>query len=361
MFEMNLEFTLALLYSPKHPFKETAFPEFLAHKINLAYGIEPNHVGLNVHGLLDPNRSLFMNRFFDATFLQKLTTLIEDLQPEIIHFESLYAAVYLPYLKRIFPAKLVLRTHNIEHELWADRLKNSCKLKRLVLNKQVIHLKEEENQILEMADGIISIAQQEKAYVETLNKSKKVIFLPTSMPASPMESTLSADFFHLGAMDWEPNKRAMDWFIEHVWQSYVSANSQVFHLAGKNLNPSDYQHTKQVENHGEIADSQEFMCKKGILVLPLTEGKGLRIKVLEAGNLGVPIISTRKGVEGIGLTPEIHYLEAQTAIEFTSQMERLAKDVSLRQTLGSNIRSYMLENFDPDTFNRKLLEFYQSI
>ena len=185
--------------------------------------------------------------------------------------------------------------------------------------------------------------------------------MPTGIQLSLSQSGYSNDSFHLAAMDWQPNIEGLNWFLKTVWSKYEISNTNMLHLAGKNLDKENYRDYKGVKNHGTVRDSEAFMCDYGIMLVPLQEGSGLRIKIIEAGALGVPIIATSKAVEGIGLIPNIHYLEANMPIEFINAMQLLANDVSLRQSIGAAIRSFMQQNYNQDIFNNRLIEFYQSI
>lgn len=49
-------------------------------------------------------------------------------------------------------------------------------------------------------------------------------------------------------------------------------------------------------------------------VVPLLQGGGTRLKILEAMALGTPVISTSKGVEGLDVTPGLNILLADDAI-----------------------------------------------
>jgi len=91
------------------------------------------------------------------------------------------------------------------------------------------------------------------------------------------------------------------------------------------------------------------------------EGSGLRIKIIEAGALGIPIIATAKAVEGIGLISGEHYFEANTAEAFIGAMLLLSNDVSLRRKIGEALREFIQTNFNQNELNRKLIEFYRGI
>ena len=76
-----------------------------------------------------------------------------------------------------------------------------------------------------------------------------------------------------------------------------------FHLAGKGLNPQDPRFFQTgVVNHGEVPNAEDFMHQHGIMIVPIQAGSGIRIKSLEAMALGVPIVSTSVGAQGLSVT-----------------------------------------------------------
>jgi hypothetical protein len=67
------------------------------------------------------NQSYFVSRFY---FNKYKNILIEKLQSQtydIIQIEGIFMASYIPTIKKYSEAKIVLRAHNIEHQIW-DRL-----------------------------------------------------------------------------------------------------------------------------------------------------------------------------------------------------------------------------------------------
>jgi glycosyltransferase involved in cell wall biosynthesis len=356
----KINYNLALIHTQKHPFSQRAFPEKIQKKIVLTTAIKTDGLLANMKALRNANHSVFTARFFDAGFANQLLQYCEKEQPDIIHFESLFAAVYFNTLKEKCKAKFILRTHNIEHQLWQQRASTSNFFKRLALQKQTTMLKKEELSVLHQVDGIAAIAKNELEFVAKNNISTPTIWLPSGIDPSTMNSSFGNDFFHLGAMDWSPNRRAVQWFLKNVWSSYPEKKQNILHLAGKGLLEDDYAGFG-VKNHGTVVNSERFMSENGIMVVPLFEGSGLRIKILEAGSLGVPIIATAKAVEGIGLTSGTHYFECNSAESFTGAMLLLSNDVSLRRKIGENLRQFVQENFDQNELNRKLIEFYRGI
>lgn len=103
-----------------------------------------------------------------------------------------------------------------------------------------------------------------------------------------------------------------------------------------------------IEITGEVPDALALLGEAGLLVLPIRSGGGTRIKVLEAGSLDVPVVSTALGVEGLGYEPEQHYLRAESTAEFARQVVRITKDPGLRGLLTSAAHALVTARFGPD-------------
>jgi glycosyltransferase involved in cell wall biosynthesis len=356
----GIDYKLALIHTQKHPFTETAFPEEIKSRIVLTHFIKTDGLKVNIKALKNSQHSIFTARFFDPKFADELITYCEKEQPDIIHFESLFAAVYFDVLKAKITAKYVLRTHNVEHQLWQDRAASSNFLKRAALKNQIFKLKKEEILAFKKMDGLVAIAKNEMNFIAAEQIKTKALWMPTGVQQSNMTSSFGNDFFHLGAMDWAPNRKAVRWLIDSVWSHYPEKNQNMLHLAGKGLLEDEFNESG-VKNHGTVASSQTFMCEHGIMLVPLFEGSGLRIKIIEAGALGIPIIATGKAVEGIGLISGEHYFEANTAEAFTGAMLLLSNDVSLRRKIGEALQEFVQSNFNQNELNSKLIDFYRGI
>lgn len=84
---------------------------------------------------------------------------------------------------------------------------------------------------------------------------------------------------------------------------------------------------------GYVEDVALLIRRAQVVVVPLRIGGGTRLKVLEALALGVPVVSTSKGVEGLDLLPNGGFVVANTPQEFAQQVTRLLSDDSLRLNL----------------------------
>jgi glycosyltransferase involved in cell wall biosynthesis len=76
--------------------------------------------------------------------------------------------------------------------------------------------------------------------------------------------------------------------------------------------------------------------------------------------LGLPVVSTRVGVEGLGVVGDRHYIEAETPSDFLRAIERLLDNPDLRFKIAECSRQFVLEQFHPrdvaDIFRTALLD-----
>lgn len=80
-------------------------------------------------------------------------------------------------------------------------------------------------------------------------------------------------------------------------------------------------------------DPEPLYAHSDLAVMPILEGGGTRIKLLEAFCVGRPVVATAKAVEGHGLQPGRHYLRAETPEEFITQILRLQAEPGLGAAL----------------------------
>jgi polysaccharide biosynthesis protein PslH len=86
---------------------------------------------------------------------------------------------------------------------------------------------------------------------------------------------------------------------------------------------------------GEVEDVRNAMRHAGVLAVPVRTGGGTRIKVLDAMAAGVPVVSTSRGVEGLGLQDGREVIIADTANAMASAIVRLAREPGLREELAA--------------------------
>jgi glycosyltransferase involved in cell wall biosynthesis len=118
---------------------------------------------------------------------------------------------------------------------------------------------------------------------------------------------------------------------------------------------------KNIVISGEVENQYDFMESKGMMLVPLLSGGGMRIKIIEGMAIGKTIISTSIGAEGIPYEHGKNILIADTADEFAACINLCVSDPELYLRIGVNARNLVLENFDTAKICQNLLSFYEQL
>ncbi|MFN3372950.1 MAG: glycosyltransferase family 4 protein, partial [Chloroflexus sp.] len=101
-----------------------------------------------------------------------------------------------------------------------------------------------------------------------------------------------------------------------------------------------------VEYTGFVDNIRDVIARHAVEVTPIREGGGTRLKILEALALGVPVVSTSKGAEGLELIDGKHLLLADTPMDFARATSRLLTDPPLARRLGETGRQAVAVRYD---------------
>lgn len=97
---------------------------------------------------------------------------------------------------------------------------------------------------------------------------------------------------------------------------------------------------------GWVDDVRPWIASSQATVVPLRQGGGTRLKILESLALGTPVVSTRKGAEGLAVEDGRHLLLADTPQAFADAVLRLLQDSALWQRLSEEGRALVNERYD---------------
>jgi glycosyltransferase involved in cell wall biosynthesis len=101
-----------------------------------------------------------------------------------------------------------------------------------------------------------------------------------------------------------------------------------------------------VEVTGYVADLAPYLAETAAFIVPLHAGGGMRVKILDAWNWGLPVVSTTIGAEGISTRHGDNILIADTPETFAEGVLRVLRDEKLSRQLAHNGRRTIEEAYD---------------
>jgi len=328
--------------------------------------IKPLNVILNFF----KKESYFIERFRSAAFEEKITELITQNSYDIIQLEHLYLFIYIDTIRKKSDAKIVYRPQNVEYIIWERYLKNlKNPFERLFISTATKRLRKFEQSVLSKADGIIALTKEDRSVFELFTGNIPVVDIPMGFNFSELENYNYADqysnppvFYHLGSMNWLPNKEAVSWFTNEVFDLAIKKTPQInIHIAGRHMQKQFFNKAnKNLIVSGEINDPIGFQKDKAVMIVPLLSGSGIRAKIVEGLALGKTIISTSIGAQGIEYEDGKNILIANSPSEFADMMNKCYSDIEFTKKIGRNARELAENKYHYNQIAKEITEFYHN-
>lgn len=356
----NCEVHYAFLHTDKHPYQSDAFPESLKEKVKISTAFVNTDVKkFDAFKHLFSSASFNVERFYDKKFEDQLIEVIRSESIDTIIFDNVFSARYQSGLKSTFPElPCFIRSHNVEFEIWEGLAEGTGNaVVRRYLKKLAKDLKRFEIKAYNESQGVLTITEDDKGELKKLGVTSPVEHAAVSVTIPEYSHDYAQrNLFHLGAMNWRPNVEAVETVLKYlpVW---LEKDADIhFTIAGMQSEERyDHLEDTSISVAGFVPDIADFVSSQGILVAPIQSGSGVRIKILELMALGVPIITTTLGAQGIA--DESGVMLADNHESMAEAVYTLRDDEKKRSALGKKAKSIITLHHNSETISKKILEF----
>ncbi len=308
--------------------------------------------------------SRFNSKNFEKTLEQHLSRETYD----IIQIEGPYLGFYIGIIRKLSKARIVLRAHNLEHEIWMRIAANERNILKKYyyknLSKRIVKF---EKRIFQQVDAILPITDRDKQHMEKWGINKPMLVTPVGIDLIKTHATIThqRSVMYLGALDWAPNQEGLIWFVEKVWPQVIKANPyMIFHVAGRNCPDWLHKHLITVRNllfHGEIEKSSDFYEIGDVMVVPILSGSGMRVKIIEAMAYGKVVVTTTLGAEGIAIEQGKHVLVEDEPTKFAQKIIQLMSDDVLKRNIANEAIKFIEANYNNQIIAANVVQFYNNL
>jgi glycosyltransferase involved in cell wall biosynthesis len=209
------------------------------------------------------------------------------------------------------------------------------------------------------------VSEQERQFVSRFVPGYQEIYLlPNCVRVADYQLQEKAQrntLIFTGSFRFRPNYDAIIWFLSEIFP-LVQAKEPSLHLTitGDHANlplPT----ARNITLAGFVKDVHLLVAQSWVSIVPIQSGGGTRLKILEAMAIGTPVVTTRKGAEGLDAQHDIHLLIADRPMDFAHAILRLTNDDMLRQRLVDNAYRLVCEKYDWDTTMPNFLKLVDTV
>lgn len=190
--------------------------------------------------------------------------------------------------------------------------------------------KERELALMRIADAVWVVSHTERDLVRELVPDVRVDVVPTVHEADPTPAPFAARAGLLFVSNWQhtPNVDGVLWFFDEILSLVRERLGDVaVHLVGPHL-PDHVAARADAHTsvHGWVPDLTPIYEQVRLAIAPLRYGAGMKSKVAEALEHGVPVVTTSVGVDGMAPAVCSHILVADDAAAFANALVSLYDD-----------------------------------
>lgn len=185
----------------------------------------------------------------------------------------------------------------------------------------------------------------------------------------PVGIPQSQKILFMGTMSYYPNIDGVLYFVESILPLILQQNPHISLCIAGREPPAIIRDLALDNEHLEILadpeDMSQVAAECSLSVVPLRSGSGTRIKILHSMAMGLPVISTSIGCEGLEIIDQEHLLIRDLPHDFAQGVIKLINDRALWHLLQTNGRQLVEKNYDWTAifaeYESTLLEFSRDI
>lgn len=167
----------------------------------------------------------------------------------------------------------------------------------------------------------------------------------------------------IGPDDNGANIVGLGWFLNNCWHSLIEKEPDYrLKVIGKWSEKNKIAILKdypEVEFLGFVNDLYETI-KGTVMIVPITIGSGIRMKILEAASMGVPFVSTTVGAEGLPVKDSHDCFLTDNPETFVDDIIKLQDNV-LKLQFIQNANKMVWENYSLKELRKNRLGIYEKL
>jgi polysaccharide biosynthesis protein PslH len=315
--------------------------------------------------------AIFKNIPFQVAYYNSLkmhrevANAIKRISPDIIHTHLMRMAPYALEYKG--HPKVIDFTDAVS--LYLSRFKQYCRnpiarwfigeeLKR-VLSYETIMTEYDSTLICSQVDKNILTERFRNVQIDLVNNSIDII--PDSYNESIRRDPQRIIF--VGNMSYPPNSDAVCYFIKDILPLVKKEIPELkFYIVGRN--PNRYIRSLDAKNiivTGFVNNIHNEYLKSSVVISPVRFGAGALTKVLESMMIGIPVVSTPVGVEGLQLENGKEIFITDDPTDFANCTINLIRDPLLWKKVSEAGIKVSRSRFEVNVVGKELINIYKDI
>jgi polysaccharide biosynthesis protein PslH len=280
-----------------------------------------------------------------AAYGERLRSILGSWRPDVVQMEYAVMGQYARLVDRAATARVL-----VEHDAGQGGGGRSWRRYR--------------SSVMKRADAVVVFTRRDEEVLRPLAGAAPLARIPfaADIPSAALDPTGHdpPSLLFVGNYSHEPNVEAARRLAERIFPRLRERYPElVLYLVGEGL-PNDLVGPGAVAT-GWVDDVTPYLDGAAVVVVPLSSGGGMRVKVLEALAAGKAVVASPLAVDGLDVTDGKEVLLAGDDDAFVSEVLMLLADPERRRAQASRARAWALANLSWDTSIRAYQKLYDSL
>lgn len=252
-----------------------------------------------------------------------------------------FDTVDLHYLREYREAKVTKNMHHIRNSLRTKQMELACVM---------------------AADAVWVVSETEKDTLRQDCPTASISVVPNVHETMAVSTSFDAreGIFFLGSYTFSPNVYAVKAFVTDVFPllQKVLPNLHFYIVGSDPTQEVSALESPNVHVTGYESDLTTFLSRRRVCVAPLEFGAGIKGKILLSMGLGVPVVTSPVGAEGIPGEHGKHWFVAKTKEDWVTHVKDAYEDRQVWSTLSRQGSCLVEENYGYQRMKEKLKHLF---
>ncbi|MFA5865490.1 MAG: glycosyltransferase family 4 protein [Phycisphaerae bacterium] len=322
-------------------------------------------------------KSLQESLFYSFQANYRLAKITRAIKPDVIYCDSARTAQFFEYSKtkarKVFDADDLLSKRYRIMEMgsqinllgsFVDKMPRTYKwLGSGIISRALVRLEarlmfRRENTLARVFNHVILVSPVEGAELQDRIKEANVHYIyPTTrtvlLDRPELQNGESPVISFMGLLNIPHNQIGLQGFLENIFPKIIRQVPNVrFQIIGSNAPKKIIQLASRFRDNvvfaGFVENFADALKTTRVFVAPIYFGTGIKTKIIDAMALGLPVVTTPIGAEGLSIQNRENIMIAEDDNQFADCVVELLKDSSLNKHISEQARLYIQEHHNPD-------------
>lgn len=313
-------------------------------------------------------------KYYQSSTSRELERVLAEFQPQLVIFEELWLYPCLRIVKR-HQCQIIFDNHNVEtilrREIHKEKSVKDLKSK-VRASIKLAEVESLERSFIRQVNQVWVCSNRDATLIRTLyGKILDIHVVPNGVDISYYDSVRLGNFkfsrelepvlqtlIFVASFGYKPNELAAQFLIDKIYPQLKAAypNCRLL-LVGSKPPQTVMEAAKQeagIVVTGKVPDVRPYLSASSAVIVPLLQGGGTRLKILEAFAAGCPVVSTSKGAEGLKVRHGEHLLIGNNPEDLVAGVSRIWSESSLGQRLAFAAYEYVKTEYSWEAIAMRL-------